>query len=81
MVEDLHRPSRQTDIFLGQLGHMHQTMGVEKHYLDYMGPIFCQSIRMVLEEEGEWSMEVCLGVGVTQQGEDISLPLFGLVPG
>ncbi len=43
VVEDLNKPSsRQTDIFLAQLGHMHQTMGVEKHFLDYMGPIFCQ---------------------------------------
>ena len=37
---------------------MHQTMGVEKHYLDYMGPIFCQSIRTPLQDEGAWSMEV-----------------------
>lgn len=59
VVEDLFKPSRETDIFLGQLGQMHQTMGVEKHFLDYMGPIFCQSIRPALQEEEMWSMEVC----------------------
>eukprot|EP00095_Tigriopus_kingsejongensis_P008927 maker-scaffold199_size265817-snap-gene-0.10 protein:Tk08927 transcript:maker-scaffold199_size265817-snap-gene-0.10-mRNA-1 annotation:"PREDICTED: cytoglobin-1-like" len=50
--------TRQVDIYLAQLGQMHQTMGLEKKYLDVMGPIFCQSIRSGLQEEGEWSMEI-----------------------
>lgn len=45
IVMDLDNPPRQTDIYLAQLGKMHQTMGIEKKYLDVMGPIFCHSIR------------------------------------
>lgn len=57
VIADIDNP-RQVDIYLAQLGQMHQTMGLEKKYLDVMGPIFCQSIRSVLQEEGEWSMDI-----------------------
>ena len=35
---------REVEIFLTQLGQRHQSMGVEKKFLDVMGPIFCNSI-------------------------------------
>jgi len=50
--------ARQVDIFLGQLGRTHQTMGVDGAFLDCMGPIFCQSIRGFLQERQAWDQEV-----------------------
>jgi hypothetical protein len=46
VVADLDNPDpRQLDIYLATLGSMHQNMGIEKRFLDMMGPIFCQCIR------------------------------------
>ena len=57
-MADLDNPNpRETDIFLAQLGQMHQTMGLEKKYLDVMGPIFCSAIRKELLEEEAWDVE------------------------
>lgn len=46
MVKSTHG---KVDAYLADLGSRHQRMGIEKQHLDVMGPIFCQSIRPVLQ--------------------------------
>ena len=61
-VCNLDRPAnseevRKQEAFYLDLGKAHQTMGIEKQFLDVMGPIFCQSIRPILQEENKWDVE------------------------
>jgi hypothetical protein len=44
-LDDVERMTQ----YLGQMGREHQSMGVHKQYLDVMGPIFCQTLRPILQ--------------------------------
>ena len=60
MINAMDTPTaqREVDVFLTQLGQRHQSMGIEKQFLDAMGPIFCNSIRDILLPKEEWNQEV-----------------------
>lgn len=44
--------------YLVQLGRVHASCGVRKQHLDILGPVFCQTIRPVLQVEGQWTTDV-----------------------
>ena len=41
--------AKEMEMSLMQLGCRHQKMGIERKYLDVMGPIFCETVRPVLQ--------------------------------
>ena len=40
------------------LGRLHVKKGVDSNYLDVMGPTFCQAIRPMVIDQGDWSIDI-----------------------
>ena len=40
------------------LGRLHVKKGVDSNYLDVMGPTFCQAIRPMVIDQGNWSIDI-----------------------
>ena len=57
MVRDLDDKAK-LESYLALLGRLHQKHHIKRQYLDVMGPLFCQTVRPVLQAESQWSTEV-----------------------
>ena len=57
VVENLEEPGRYEQ-YLAYLGGLHEQLGIARGHLDVMGPVFCQTIRPVLQAEAQWDNQV-----------------------
>jgi len=56
-VENLDNPEKLQDHML-MLGRLHVKKGIDRQFLDLMGPTFCQAIRPMVMSEGSWSLDI-----------------------
>ena len=57
MIPMFNKPVRLQDHMLS-LGRLHVKKGVDRKYLDVMGPTFCQAIRPMVMDQGNWSLDI-----------------------
>lgn len=46
------------EAYLQKMGVMHESVGIKRQYLNIMGPILVQTIRPMLQAEGQWNNEI-----------------------